>query len=154
MAQSSQSNYSLITNVQRLVQERLWSKTERFVRRLCACSSTPVGDLALARFEQQEVKAKSGGFKASDFYLIDPSAQVDPMRFIPPAARKTLNPSLLFGTTSRSMAKFPDVRGKGHAEYLLLVLRQLQVGKVVLRTHVAGGGAVFAVGKRDSFKLR
>jgi len=52
------------------------------------------------------------------------------------------------------LAKFATVCTGDLDEYAALVVRQLRSRKVELRAHVRGGGAVFAVGKRDSAKLR
>ena len=59
---------------------------------------------------------------------------------------------------------FPDVRERTHLpgpvtrascqEYIKLIASQLRNGKLALTCSLAGGGTSFAIGKKDSSKLR
>jgi hypothetical protein len=92
---------------------------------------------------------------AVDVDLIYPSAQVDPLPDVPEESRKILGePSLLFPfDSSRKLDRFARPKGDDYLEYVKLVVRELQAGKVELMSSIVAGGTVFAVGK-SSGRLR
>ncbi|CAE6938118.1 HET-E1 [Symbiodinium sp. CCMP2592] len=87
--------------------------------------------------------------------LPDRAGTCDPMTLLPAElARNVCDPGAIFQTAEQGHASAVVPTGKERGEYLKLVHRQLQCGKLVLLTRVRQVGDVFCVPKSDPSKQR
>lgn len=138
---------------------RAFCKTRRMYERL-ARVATEVPDHRAALRSLADLKAPdekqsnpAPRMCANSFDMLHASGGCDPMPYIDETNRDIIVAGF-FQRPPDGLAKFATVCTGDLDEYAALVVRQLRSRKVELRAHVRGGGAVFAVGKRDSAKLR
>lgn len=92
---------------------------------------------------------------ADRFDLLDRSGEVNPLAHVPEPHRSAVSDAaLLFQNAPPGLDAVRGITRKHRKEYSKLVYRQLLGGKVQLQTCARGGAGVFAVGKKDSDKLR
>jgi len=97
----------------------------------------------------------SSSMHADAFDLLDVSGGVNPMPFLDDSAQQVLSdPNVLFADAPNGLDNFTGVRREHTCEYAKLVCRQLVSCKVALVSKVQAGASIFAVGKKDSAKLR
>jgi len=96
-----------------------------------------------------------GNFAASSFDLLPCSGLVDPLPSLPQQVSSlVMQESGIFMDMPAGLDKYAGIRRTDKTEYAKLVTLQLRSQKVELAHSVSGGGAVFAVPKKDSTKLR
>ena len=156
----SRSCVATPTQAQRRVHQTFVDKAVRLLLRLADVAypaSGPAALSALAHEQPRDPCETSTKLQASAFDLLGLgcSAGVDPLPYLPCELKRHLkSPSALFRELPAAAAPFPGIRDRDRQEYARLVRRQLEAEKVELMTTIRAGGTIFAVGKRDSSKLR
>jgi len=93
--------------------------------------------------------------RADDVDVLDRSAIFDPLSSLDSTAAAIVSDvSLLFPDGLDGATQFAGVPPLQKQEYGKFVLRALRSRKLVLRSHIVGGGSVFCRSKKDSQRLR
>ena len=146
-----------LTKVRRVVLERVVSKVVRMLERLRTLDEVP-GAMALGLLIGDAVvtgesKAKKLDGMACD--LLDKSASVDPMKYIPSDTSAVLSsPAALFEGTGIERCQPGRIPREDRAQYALLVLRQLRCGKVQLHSSIVAGAGIFPIAKKGTAAQR
>jgi len=111
------------------VHRRLWASVVRYVARVNSVQFFLSGSDALQLIGSPDGKPKAGALRADAVDVMEGSAQVDPMPFLPSAERLKLRPDELFPLWPPGLDKFPSVKDADRDEYVRLVVRQVRAGK-------------------------
>lgn len=146
---------SHLTNMQTEIIKRISGKMLRMFERLSRTSWEMSDEQAFLNITGQLDNSVAGSMAADAFDLLEHSACVDPTPLLDDESRALLSDSSrLFAHAPPGLNRFSGISGAQKAEYAKLVCRQLSSGKVALASKVHAGAGIFAVGKKESTKLR
>ena len=142
------------SGAQRAVFANLGDQWWRLGAQLSRSTLAPTPGSAYRRLVSKGSCPKAVPLRADRVDIPPACSRVDPSPFLPPDVRRiACDPELLFpdGVEAVRMTRFS---AGARAEYVLLLRRQIRVGKIRLTTHANHVSSVFAVGKQDGDRLR
>ena len=151
LAGGSHDSVSALTRVRTTVLSMVITKTQRMTQRLSTLDAI-TGSLALGRLIGDEAvtgdnKAKKLDGMACD--LLETSALVDPLKFVPADVQELLSSSTnLFPGTGSERCQPRKIPAADRDQYALLVLRQLRSGKARLRREITAGAFIFSLPRK------
>ena len=152
---SVQHSRSSLTAAQQQAVHHVAHRCSRFLVELCSGTSEAGNWHRAFQSFESPTGLKYPKLKADAVDLPECAGTCDPMTLLPAELAKNVSdPDVIFHSQGQGYASAAGPTGKEREEYLKLVHRQLQCGKLVLLTDVRSVGDVFCVPKSDPLKQR
>ena len=143
------------TQLLRTVHLRIISKVALFVDKLETYTGSLCHDAAFASLVGRGTTDKYPKLVADQVDLLSTCGGVDPLACLSDEMASVVNdPLKMFPSGIKQVARAATFRGGSREQYLLLLKRQLDVGKVGLVARAFASGGTFAVGKKPTGRQR